>query len=778
MILNSKKVIRTFKFCIAVLLCISSYSFAHADEQNAQQVGVFSIHGTDVPDSVMNVMKYCANIWNEYITTPITINVNVSWQELKSNVNAYAKPTNYYTINGIFYPVALAEKLQKKNLNANEPDIEVVINKTMKWYLDPDKIPSELSKGQYDLTTTLLHEIAHGLGYIGSITSENLTTTEFSAPTVFDMLVADKDGKPIVTKKDDSYILDNTVLTGNDIYWNGKFAKAYCGEKLKLYAPENFNSGSTVYHLDETAYPTDCGFELMTPKLSQNEIFRKPDMATIAMIADLGWNEHFIAHTTPRNNANLNSNTNVSFAVIDTLLQKDKQTILYSFDAGKHIIELPANYNEENKSFDAEIPSLTFDHTISYAIRSITVNNDTTFIPVTYPNEYFSVFIGDDVEAPVITHTPITSIKTNATGVSFTAEISDNFDIDSAYVIYYVDPNNKLYLNFLAETPTVELEFSPDMKFSEGDKLYYTIGAVDYAGNTTILNNGDFFSATFEEPQDPIHYFITDFEDDNVENYFTLDKFSISKENGFENNALHSTHPYAYSGMDGKYNQYTATLKQPIVIASHPATMTFDEVVLVEPGKAGISYGTFGFWDYVIVEGSKDAENWYALGKVGWDSHLSDIWKNRYYSETKTEGDNTNSLAVGDSTLFKKHTINLLENKYFRTGDTIFVRFRLLSDATNYAWGWAIDNLKIQERISLPISVIQNNTILYPNPCENTLYINRDDVASVKIYSLTGNLVLFSDKSPISVSHIPEGMYIATITFKNGESKTEKIIIK
>ncbi len=42
--------------------------------------------------------------------------------------------------------------------------------------------------------------------------------------------------------------------------------------------------------------------------------------------------------------------------------------------------------------------------------------------------------------------------------------------------------------------------------------------------------------------------------------------------------------------------------------------MSFDEIVLVEPGETGTSYGDEEFWDYIVIEGSKDDVNtWLAI---------------------------------------------------------------------------------------------------------------------------------------------------------------------
>ena len=763
---------RIYKYCAAII-CALFFATATQTATVKAQNATFVVSGVGVPDSIMSVVEHCATVWSEYVYSSVPINVSVSWLELKSNVNAYAKPTNAYEINEVYYPTALAEKIEGKNLNGTDADIEVAINNTLKWYVETDKVPESLPRGVYDLTTTLLHEFAHGLGYIGNIESDNETKI---LPMIFDMFVSDSAGNAIISKEGDTYSLDVALLKSDSLYWNGSFATAFCGQKLKLFAPSKFNSGSTVYHLDTALYHTGSGFELMRAVLEKNEFVRKPDLPTIAMLADIGWNEYFIKHTIPQNTSDFQSNTKLSFWMKDTLLQKDQQTIEYSFDGGRHVVELPALYDDESQVFTAEIPAMAFDHTISYRIRSITSNDDTLFFPEQYPEMFFSVFIGDDVEAPVIEHQPLKSAKATVNettaDIVFTADITDNFEIDSAYVEYYLGKEKQ---TFILKFPNkseykVVLSFPPGANYTENDVLHYRIVAVDESGNIGYSNNGEYFEVPFEYPLDPVSYFMTDFDNEDIDNYFRLDKCSISKENGFENKALHTAHPYVYSGLSNKYVQYTATIKQPIVIADNPAIMTFDEVVLVEPGKVGIPFGTFGFWDYVVVEGSKDEENWYALGKKGWDSQLWNDWYQQYHSQKTNDGKNENSLAVGNSTLFKKHTINLLENKYFRAGDTIFVRFRMQSDETNYAWGWAIDNLKIQERIALPIiPLAMTNIELYPNPTSDMLYIFCDNFVIVEVFDVTGVSKLKSSQNTISVAHFDAGMYFAKITLLSGE---------
>lgn len=785
MILNLKRVTRIFKSCAAALTATVICVFACTQNVKAQNA-TFLVSGTGVPDSIMTVVEHCATKWSEYVVSDVPIHVSVSWQELQSNVNAYASPTTYYAVDGVYYPVPLAEKLQQKNLNGSNADIEVVVNKKMKFSVDVESsTPS--ADGRYDLASTVMHEFAHGLGLIGNITVETLNSVEFPAPTIYDMYIADENGKSIVTRKGESFVIDTSVLRSEKMYWNGRYGKAFMQQTLKLYAPKAFNSGSTAYHLDEETYSYESGYALLTPKLTQKDIFRDVDVATLAILADMGWNDYFVSNqTTVTNNSNFSESILVKAYVGELLRNTEGQTILYSFDGGKHIVELPTTTND-NSVYSAEIPAFAFDHTVSYAIRSVTSAGDTVYAPSEFPSKWYTIFVGDDTEAPVIENTDLSFVHTTVEKFSLSPVISDQFGIKTAYVDYFIARGKTCLL----DTTRVNLEFSPNGtmalldfttatgKILEGDVLYYVIVAEDEAGNqATFPADSKWYAVPFEEPLDPIRYLVTDFEDDDIQNYFVLDKCSISLSEGFSDKALHTAHPYANSGVDGKYNQYVATLKYPVVIASNPAIISFDEVVLVEPGKAGIDFGTFGFWDYVVVEGAKslDSDTWYALGKKGWDSQLSQVWQTQFYSNTKRDGDNENSLATGDATMYRSHVINLLENKYFRAGDTIFIRFRLQADATNYGWGWAIDNLKIQERVALPIPMVAESSLVYPNPCGDWLYVSDSQVKSVSVYDASGNRVVSTTQIPVATSSLNPGFYFVKVELVSGEIRTEKVL--
>ena len=159
---------------------------------------------------------------------------------------------------------------------------------------------------------------------------------------------------------------------------------------------------------------------------------------------------------------------------------------------------------------------------------------------------------------------------------------------------------------------------------------------------------------------------------DSTTTDFSGNGFTIAKQTGFSSGAIQSPHPYSNN------TTYNYQLLIPIIVASSNATFSYDDIALVEEGDPGTVFGDANFWDYVIVEGTKDGINWLPL-LDGYDARFDAAWS---------------SGGTGDSTLFRNHMFNIEDT--FNAGDTVIFRFRLFADAASNGWGWAIDNLNIQ----------------------------------------------------------------------------------
>ena len=220
-------------------------------------------------------------------------------------------------------------------------------------------------------------------------------------------------------------------------------------------------------------------------------------------------------------------------------------------------------------------------------------------------------------------------------------------------------------------------------------------------------------------------------------NQFIGSGFQINTQTGFADAAIHSSHPY------NDNTNYTYTLTVPIIVASSNAYFSYKDIAIVEPGDPGSVFGDDTFYDYVVVEGSKNGNNWIPLAD-GYDCRYDNAWLNTF-----------NASGTGNSSLFRSHEINLLNT--FNAGDQILIRFRLYADPFVSGWGWGIDDLEIQGRLvdvnddknNIPnqFSLSQN----YPNPFNPSTKI-RYSIPSVvkgqrsnvilKVYDLLGKEIV------------------------------------
>jgi hypothetical protein len=216
--------------------------------------------------------------------------------------------------------------------------------------------------------------------------------------------------------------------------------------------------------------------------------------------------------------------------------------------------------------------------------------------------------------------------------------------------------------------------------------------------------------------------------------------------------------------------------------------MTFDEIVLVEPGSTGTSYGDFEFWDYVIIEGSKNSgETWLPLTD-GYDARANSTWEDNF----NLDFSDMNSTTTGQPEWYVNREINMLGNGNFLPGDTILIRFRLFSDPYAHGWGWAIDNLRIQNPVSAPQPILSpGNIAAYPNPFQNEFNVRIEPKSRVQklqlnVYNMFGQRVKtvqhqnlpgrFSTK--ISHQNQPNGMYLLSVKENGKQILTKKMIKK
>lgn len=759
-------------------------------------------YSANTPEEAKIATQYAVDIWQSLLVSAVPINVYILWSApsssgaLASTGADYAGFINFQGAQkaNTFYPMALAEKiLQREITGANSPDIFIRVNPTPPngWYYGVDGNPPA---NRYDYVSTLLHEIGHGLGFTGSFTVEgttgswgNILGTPTSVPAVFDRYVENLDGKRLV----ESDITNNsaelrTQLTGQNMYFSGPLTNvANLDSKAKLYAPRQYSSGSSIYHLDEVFSKTPNA--LMTFQANPGEALFSPGPVTMGILADMGWKTTYIKHTILGDTEDLTA-PSVFRATItsDTTLVPNSIELTYFVDNfnNKTTVKMTPTGKPDEYSFS--LPSTGTKRTIGYFISVQDRSGRTFTVPAASPQRQSGVpnvyvFTMDtDLTAPTITHEAIQYINAGESSKVIAADISDNFtfligqqyeQIDTAYVEF--DINGVKQASFPLTLVDSTGLYMGTMRFAAGllkggETVNYKIVARDYAKAKNQATGSYSFKVI------TIGTAVSTYENDfnTPSSDFFGTGFSITTPSGFKDPAIHSDHPYKDGTGAGGQSNIVYQLLKPIILGATEPYIRFDEIVLVEPGEVSASFGDPEFYDYVIVEGSKDnGATWLPI-RDGYDARSNSDWLTAFNKATDQSG---NSTTTGTPDLFRKREITLLGGS-FKAGDRILLRFRLFSDELAHGWGWAIDNLRIQLP---PVTSVQNTAEpqikLYPNPStgrfvvEPVLQRGSNASINVAVTDLTGHQLhterLAGDPSPkeIDLSALPAGVYLVNL---------------
>lgn len=749
----------------------------------------------DFPQEAKMAFEYAVSIWEQKLNSKVPITVIAKWESITGSTLAHSRPSMYFKnfdaapIPDVYYPVALVEKLSDKEWNdSKEADIWCSFNKNTPWYYG---VNGDTPEASYDFVTVVLHELAHGFGISGFLAHQDdlgEISNPGNIPSAYDYFLYNSENQRI---SDNSIFNSPSTelhqqLTSDNLDF-GCIHSGYTHSESEIHAPSTWRDGVSIYHLKSTQSNTTEGKELMSPYLYKGEANHNPGVNTLNILAELGWNSNTFQIAELKDIEETGIEVPVQIE-LSNILPVDNSSIEIVYSTDNFITNNSTKFilNQESQKLEALLTINNYKGKIRYYFKAKTTENEIVTQPKQAPATTLDFKIGTDYYSPQLLHNPSQLVSSLNPTIDFSAIASDNLGIKQVKIEYQINGSatEEFQLN-QENTNSYTGKLHLPGQISKDDIIEYRIVAEDISarGNKKFLPAQGFYQVEVFETLEPAHEFYSDF--NSLTEEFTTVDFEIGVPAGFNTGILHTNHPYPTSSLENDKYNLIAILNQPIILEEN-GQMTFDEIVLVEPGEAGTVFTDDLFWDYVIVEASKNnGENWHPLVD-GYDSGVNSSWETRFTDALKS----TASSATATESMFWNQSINLTDNAFFSAGDTVVFRFRLSSDKSVNGWGWAIDNLQIQSISTANEEILSDSEInMYPNPCTNNLFIdcmnmtnsssvviNITDLYGKTVYRETRYDVQYEPKLKVDLSNVTAGIYLASITDSNSNSFTQKII--
>ena len=302
------------------------------------RAATFMVRYTGFTPAAEAAFQRAVDIWADHLDSPAEVRVEASFEALGERVLGSAGPflTRFLLQPGLpptiqadtWYPFALADALASEDLFPNEAeddpatsvdetfyyDIRARFNSEFQsWYFGLDAKTPPL---RFDFVTVVLHELGHGLGFVGSAAYDDGDTGEddtdsdecggtdglgcwgyfngtFSGyPFIFDRFVEDARGRALLNTSvypNPSAVL-GALVQSEDLFIDAPTVTRINGAvRPEVWAPAAFELGSSFSHWDEVVFTRGTSSALMTPQLAQGESYRDPGTITCAFFQDMGW---------------------------------------------------------------------------------------------------------------------------------------------------------------------------------------------------------------------------------------------------------------------------------------------------------------------------------------------------------------------------------------------------------------------------------------------------------------------------------------------------------
>jgi hypothetical protein len=261
------------------------------------------------PWDARTAFNYALSIWGVLITGDQTIEIDACWRtDMAAGVLGSSRADTWYRdfasapVAGTWYPVALVNQLEGADQNGGTAEILINFNANFAWYYGLD---GETPATDHDFVSVALHEVAHGLGFSGSMNwDDGVGGDECDGtnghgcwgwgetppyPAVYDRFVANGAGQNLITGfANDSTALGNQLISDNLFFAGANASAANGNTPARLFAPTAWEAGSSFSHLHDGTYD-GTAHALMTHALARGESAHHPGTIALGILEDVGW---------------------------------------------------------------------------------------------------------------------------------------------------------------------------------------------------------------------------------------------------------------------------------------------------------------------------------------------------------------------------------------------------------------------------------------------------------------------------------------------------------
>ena len=384
--------------------------------------------GQTWPQEAQDALEFAAGIWEEHISSSIPIRIEANWVELPENVLGSAGATSFFTLTNAgmpntAYTIAQASALIDMDIVESESglDADIIVNINCdfnNWYFGTD---ANTPGGLIDFVTVALHEIGHGIGFLGIVNANNNTMRASSGfnngqiPYIYEVFAVDgffnNLTDPDLFPHNSRAKYDFVTGRNSGVFFDGAEAELAndADDNVRIYAPSQFQQGSSFSHLDQTTF-SNTENALMRPRIDMAFAIHNPGPVFCGVLDDMGWplgpacTAQLMDEAFPRKPdlaSPLNNEIDMPEENITYTWTPVNNAVEYQLQISDDFTFSDTQFNETLEGTEAT-PNLTYEKSTTYYWRARGLDNDGNGA---WSNTW-SFTIVEDVPDPVVLLSP------------------------------------------------------------------------------------------------------------------------------------------------------------------------------------------------------------------------------------------------------------------------------------------------------------------------------------------------------------------------------------